>query len=218
MRHAHVINALHRRHGAGPWWLGLGIAVLAVAWLGPLPQWAQQHFTAHMAMHVTVVALAAPLLALALAASRWDPARRRPAWFAPLPASVLELVVVWGWHVPGLHDLARHHGWALVLEQSMFLGAGLLLWCSALGGDWRRRGGAGVAGLLMTSMHMTLLGALLAVAPRPLYSHHAIGVAALDDQHWGGVLMLIGGGTSYLIGALYLIWLLLRPSAGERRC
>lgn len=200
--------------------LGLGLLALALVWLGPLPQLAGHSFRTHMAMHVTVVAVAAPLLALALAGTAWDPARARPRWFAPVPASILELVVVWGWHVPAMHALARDTQWALLLEQGMFLGVGLWLWLSALGGAAsrrRERAAAGIGGLLMTSMHMALLGALLALAPRALYSHH--GAAALADQHWGGVLMLIGGGTAYLAGGLYLLWLLLRqPSQEEPQC
>lgn len=203
----------------------LGLAVLAAAWLGPLPGWASQAFVAHMTMHVSVVAVAAPLLALGVAGTCWDPARQRPAWFAPLPASFIELAVVWAWHAPGLHDAARGGGAILALEQGMFVAAGLLVWLSAFGGEPRQRrvrGAAGIGGLLMTSMHMTLLGALLALAPRPLYEHGhgaAFGWSALDDQHWGGVLMLLGGGTVYLAGGLYLLWQLLRaPRTLERGC
>lgn len=198
----------------------LGLAVLAAAWLGPLPQWAPQAFVAHMAMHVSVVAVAAPLLALAVAGAAWDPVRRWPAWFAPVLASFVELAVVWAWHAPGLHDAARSGGTTLALEQGMFLAAGLWVWLSAFGGKRRQRrdrSAAGIGGLLMTSMHMTLLGALLALTPRPLYEHGhdhgaVFGLSALDDQHWGGVLMLLGGGTAYLIGGLYLLWQLLRVS------
>lgn len=185
--------------------LGGGVLVLAAAWLGPLPRMAQQLFTAHMAMHVAVVAVAAPLIAGALGGLRVDPARRWPGLFHPLPASVIELVVIWGWHAPALHHLSRHHGWALVLEQSAFLAVSLLLWLSALGGHPAQRGqrtAAGVVGLLMTSMHMTLLGVLLALAPRQLYGHAP---ATADDQQWGGILMLAGGGISYLIGGLWLL-------------
>jgi putative membrane protein len=125
------------------------------------------------------------------------------------------LLVVWAWHTPGLHHAARHTTLGLVLEQSSFLLSALYVWLAAFGGDARLRddrAGAGVAALLLTSMHMTLLGALLALPPRPLYDHqhHGSGLSSLDDQHLGGAIMLVAGGASYLIGGLWLTLGLLR--------
>jgi putative membrane protein len=196
--------------------LALGMLTLAAAWLGPLPALAPRWFTAHMTMHMMVVAVAAPLVALALAGGRCDPARRAPLLFSAVPASILELLVVWAWHAPALHHVARSTTVGLVAEQGTFLGAGLLVWISACGGAAARAGqraGAGVVALLLTSMHMTLLGALLALAPRPLYAHSvslSSPEAALADQHLGGVIMLLVGGASYLAGGLWLSAGLLR--------
>ncbi len=192
----------------------MGLLTLGALWLGPLPQLAQTAFFAHMTIHMGVVALAAPLLALGLAESRFDPVRKAPKFFAPIPASIFELVVVWAWHAPWLHYAARHHMSGLILEQSTFLLSGLFVWLSAFGGASSRGGkrtAAGVAGLLLTSMHMTLLGALLALSPRPLYSHAVgfSGLTPLEDQHLGGAIMLVVGGVSYLTGGLWLtVWLL----------
>jgi putative membrane protein len=203
-------------------WLVLGLLALAAAWLGPLPQLARSAFFAHMTMHMGVVAVAAPLLALGAAGGRLDPVRKAPKLFAPVPASILELVVVWAWHAPALHHAARHSAAVLVVEQGMFLLSGLFVWLSAFGGDssrGRSRRAAGVVGLLLTSMHMTLLGALLALSPRPLYAH-AGGFAQLEpleDQHLGGAIMLIVGGVSYLAGGLWLTVGLLRGAALEAR-
>jgi putative membrane protein len=198
--------------------LALGLLTLAAAWLTALPQIARSAFFAHMTMHIAVVAVAAPLLALGIAGGRFDPAPKAPALFAPIPASILELIVVWAWHAPALHHAARYSAAGLVVEQGMFLLSGLFVWLSAFGGDVRRggnRNAAGVVGLLLTSMHMTLLGALLALAPRPLYHHgahtvhtaHSGGFAwltPLDDQHLGGAIMLLVGGIAYLAGGLGL--------------
>lgn len=201
--------------------------MLAGVWLGPLPQLAGQAFFAHMAMHMGVVAVAAPLLALGLAGGRFDPVPKAPRWFAPIPASVLELVVVWAWHAPVLHHAARHSSVGLVAEQGMFLLAGLLLWLSAFGGEALRggkRAAAGVVGLLLTVMHMTLLGALLALSTRPLYQHPGaseqarqafVGLSPLEDQHLGGAIMLLVGGAAYLLGGLWLTVGLLRGKGLE---
>ena len=198
----------------------LGGLTLAAAWLGPLPELAPRLFSAHMTMHMAVVAVAAPLLALGLAGGSLDPARRFPSLFAAVPASILELIVVWSWHTPALHQAARTSSLGLWLEQGSFLGAGFLVWMAALGGtpvDGRSRAGSGIVALLLTSMHMTLLGALIALAPRVLYAHAMAvqpDVTALEEQQFGGVIMLVVGGVSYLIGGLWLAARMLRAAPG----
>jgi len=93
----------------------LGWLVLMMAWLGPLPELARSSFAAHMTLHMAVVAVAAPLLSIAAAGRHYDPVRRIPNWFAPVPASVGELIIVWTWHSPLLHHFARHEAIGFVL-------------------------------------------------------------------------------------------------------
>jgi putative membrane protein len=202
--------------------LPAGLLVLAACWLGPLPALASQLFSAHMTLHLGVVAIAAPLVARGLAGGRFDPVRLAPGLFAPVLASMGEFAVVWAWHAPVLHQAARHEAFAFVAEQGMFLLAGLWLWLAAFGGEPRARAGraaAAVVALLLTSMHMTLLGALIALAPRTLYAaghgESAAGVSLsmlrfgisspLQDQHLGGAIMLLVGGAVYLAGGLWLM-------------
>jgi putative membrane protein len=203
--------------------LASGLLALCLLWLGPLPELAPRRFSAHMTLHMGVVAVAAPLVALGVAGGILDPTRRLPGLFSPVPASVVELAVVWAWHAPALHHAARETTAALIAEQGSFLLAALLVWISAVGGGAQRtadRAGAGVVALLLTSMHMTLLGALLALAPRPLYRHAGASAGAavmLDDQHLGGTIMLIAGGAVYLAGGLWLASTLLTGAARQQR-
>jgi putative membrane protein len=202
--------------------LALGLATLAVIWFGPLPELAPTSFSAHMAMHMGVVAVAAPLIALGIAGSRFDPVRRVPWLFPPIPWSVFELVVVWLFHTPALHHAARHAPAMFVVEQASFFASGFVVWLAAFGGGPQlraQRTGAGVVALLLTSMHMTLLGALLALAPRALFAHGAhveVAMSPLADQHLGGAIMLLVGGISYLLGGLWLAVRLVRHSARGR--
>ncbi len=204
-----------RRDPRRPRCLATGLAVLVAVWAWPLPSLGAPPFASHMIMHMAVVAVAAPLVALGIASGRLDPTLRWPALASPLTASMIELVVVWAWHAPGLHHAARHDAVARIAEQASFLGAGLFLWIAALGGTAERRRARAVGSLvalLLTSMHMTLLGALLALGRRELYSHgeahggahgeaHAA-LSAIHDQQVGGVIMLFVGGVAYLVGGL----------------
>lgn len=188
---------------------------ISAAWLligGP-----RAGFAGHMAVHVTNIAVAAPLLAMALAPRFARLSRIFPWMSAPLVASFVEFVVLWGWHTPQLHALAREAPWAFLLEQAMFLTVSFLLWApafAALLSDDRRSMGASVVALLFTSMHMTLLGALIVFAPHELFSGvpaaaNICGLSGEEDQVVGATMMLIAGATVYLAGGLRLVAALL---------
>jgi putative membrane protein len=199
--------------------LAAGIVLLPIGWgfaAAPLGM------VGHMTGHMIAVAVAAPFIAYELAGSRWDPAQRWPRMVTPLAMSLVELVVVWVWHLPALRSRVDMQPAALLIEQSNFLIAGLLLWFAVLGtgiGGASDRRASGIAALLLTSMHMTLLGALIGLAPRPLYpmmsmmpdGHGALhGLDALEDQQLGGVVMLMVGAASYFVGGLAMLGELLK--------
>jgi putative membrane protein len=198
-----------------------GALALAAAWSPLAAAIAPGPFAAHMARHLLVVAVAAPLLAVGLAHAAPRLATRTADLCPPVAASAVEFVAVWAWHAPALHHLARQHGAALLAEQATFLAAGLLLWGTAFARlpDGRlAHAPGGILALLLTATHMTLLGALVALSPRALFVHHHTDVAALPplaDQELGGVLMLAVGGAAYLGGGLVLLAELLRPPQGS---
>jgi putative membrane protein len=203
-----------------------GVLVLVFVWVWPLSVLGLPPFSTHMVMHMAVVAIAAPLLALGVAQGRLDLVRHYSGGFSAVPVSVVELVVVWAWHTPRLHHAARTDPRYFFLEQSTFLVAGSLLWLAALGGtpaERRRRSIGGTAGLLLTSMHMTLLGALIGLTPRVLYQHgHHPGAHAhhvltpLQDQQLGGAIMLFLGAAAYLLGGVGLMADALRAKEPRR--
>lgn len=175
----------------------LGAAALAAAWLGPLPRLAEGSFLAHMTLHMIVVAVAAPLLALGLRA-------RLPVW-AAVAASLAEMAVIWAWHAPGPHAAARTTDLGLAAEQASFLGAAFLVWLAALSAPAL----AGAAALFFTSMHMTLLGVVIALAQSPICRVQTsgdplFGLDPLADQEAGGILMLALGGAVYAGAGLAL--------------
>src|SRR3546814_11198068 len=73
--------------------LCIAAVALVLVWGGAASPLAAGPFSAHMIVHVTVMALAAPLIAIALASSAWDPTRRWP-WLAPPMAAMLAALVV----------------------------------------------------------------------------------------------------------------------------
>lgn len=212
------VTAATRR--ARNWPLILGLVVLAACWLGPLPAMSRTAFSAHMLLHLGVVALAAPLLAIGLARSglRVDGLRHLGAWtFLVFSA---EMLVVWGWHAPLLHEAAALNVWAFVAQQASFLAVGLGVWLLGFASQSRRGVAAAMFGFFLTFVHMTMLGVILIMAPKLIYPAElclgAFGFEPLDDQRFGGILMAAWSGVVYLSGAVALGARLL-STAGEGR-
>ncbi|WP_084410200.1 cytochrome c oxidase assembly protein [Fulvimarina manganoxydans] len=207
--------------GTGITLLLLGFALLLALWLGPLVPLSAVSFSAHMILHLSIVSLAAPLIALGIALA-WP--NRLPPLFglgAAIGASLFDMFVVWIWHAPVLHESAATTRAIFVLQQLSFLAAGLFVWTSALSGVTRRERAIGSLTLIGTFLHMTMLGVLLGVTPRLLYSPSvcigAFGVSGLEDQWLGGVLMATVGGLPYLVAALVLAGLALSENAASER-
>jgi len=196
--------------------LATGIVVLAIVWFGPLLTTWRDSFASGMVAHMAVVAIASPLIALGLP-SRLRPGPGMPAAL-PLLASLFELLAVWGWHAPSLRGVAEASVPGTIAEQTTFLLAGVALWLTSFAAPAGRTHAAiGAVALLLTSMHMTLLGALLALSPRPLYGTDDVTCFGLvldagQDQQLGGVVMLAVGAVVYLAGGLALVARLVNAS------
>lgn len=177
-----------------------GLVILAFAWTGPLRGWSAEYFTGHMVLHVVLIAIVAPLLAAGFA--RRLPRGARPVLAAPLLAAAFEFVVMWGWHLPAAHEWARGSAVGFALEQGAFLAAGTWVWAAALAP------GAGLPGsvaLLGTSMHVTLLGAIVTLPGRAIYATcGGPALSPLADQTLGGTLMLAVATPIYLLGGLHV--------------
>lgn len=201
--------------------LAAGVGVLALVWFGPLLAEWRESFASGMVAHMGVIAVAAPLIAIGMPAA-WRPGPAMPATL-PLLASLLELIAVWGWHAPAMRAMAETSVVATVAEQATFLVAGVLLWWTSFAAPGERRHAAtGAAALLLTSIHMTLLGALLALSPRPLYGAGEVTcfgtvLDAGQDQQLGGVIMLLAGAIVYLAGGVSLIARLLEAPEAKPR-
>lgn len=198
-----------------------GLVLLAVALVWPLDAWAGQSFAAHMAQHMVLLAVAPPLLVIGRPGATWLrglPARlRRPlvrprhwpgvaAW-RRATASVgftgtLHAAALWGWHIPALFELALRNDAVHWLEHVTLLASGWLFWRAL----FRAREGAvgwGLAAMLGTVLHSGVLGALLTLAPRPLYGGYGAGpLDPLQDQQLAGLIMWVPMGTVYLVAAL----------------
>lgn len=238
---------LHAVGHAPPFWrpasYALGLAFVAGALLSPLDELAAERFSAHMAQHLLLTMMAAPLLLLGNPlplvlwglppdARRWLAAPlRRTAWprgalsamtFWPA-AGLLHVAAIWVWHVPLLYDAAAEHEIVHAIEHVTFFGTALLFWwpiirpAPRLGP--RLHPGLQIAYLIAATAQSTALGMLLAVPERAFYPHYvraaaALGISAVDDQMVGGGLMW-SGAHMYLLPILLILWGIARDAAHE---
>ncbi|MCZ0963579.1 cytochrome c oxidase assembly protein [Paracoccus benzoatiresistens] len=173
------------------------VAVLAVAFVSPLCALSAALFSARVVHHLLLVAVAAPLIALA-----WPARTTRTA----TPLFVIATGVLWAWHLPQAYDAAMANMGLYWVMQATLLGSATAFWRAVLA-PGRPAGQAGLA-TLGAYMQMGLLGALLTFAPDPLYGIHqeaplAWGFTPLADQQLGGIIMWVPAGIPYAaLGAL----------------
>jgi PQQ-dependent catabolism-associated beta-propeller protein len=199
-------------------WFVAGWCVLAGAVVSPLHAAGERSFAAHMLEHELLMLVAAPLLVLSrpIGIALWAlPERWRiglgraglnaswqtvwKALTAPLVATVLQAIALWGWHAPAAFDLAlANAGWH-VAQHLSFLVTALLFWWSVLRAH-RTRPGLAVGCLFATAVISGALGALMAISASPWYAGYAklgldaFGLSPVEDQQLAGLLMWVPGG------------------------
>lgn len=199
-----------------------GLLAVAFALLSPLAAFSGLLFSAHMAQHLLLTMVGAPLLLLGapLVPLLWGLPRgvRRMVGQAvvpgaplhrlfggltrPLVAFGLHTLVVWGWHLPPFYNAGLRSDLVHYLQHGLFLGTALLFWWPVIQPTPGRRGlSYGLALLYLAGAMVAqtkLLGAVLTFAGTPIYTHYTEvprlwGISALADQQVAGLLMLVGG-------------------------
>lgn len=202
---------------------GCGWLSLFGALVSPLHEMGERSFSLHMVEHEIVMAVAAPLLVIArptgIALWAWPRSVRkilgralraapvRTCWLwlsAPLNATVAHGAAIWLWHWPPLFVDAVSHVAVHRVQHLCFLVTALIFWYSMLR---RARLGTAVWYTFFTMLHTSLLGALLALAPRVLYwtpggASLSWSLTPLEDQQLGGMLMWVPAGTVYAASIL----------------
>jgi putative membrane protein len=175
-------------------------ALLAIAAPSPGPlSW-------HMAGHVALMNVAAPLAALGLTRRA---VQSTGMWAAPSVlwiVTLAQLAVLWASHSPAVqHHVQAEHAGVVALHALLFLVA-LVFWLSVLGAAAHRW--QAMLALLVSGKFVCLLGVLFTFAPRPLFAslhaRHLEQKVLLADQHLAGLLMIAACPLSYVLTAVAL--------------
>ena len=115
------------------------------------------------------------------------------------------------WHLPRIYEWGLRSDYAHAAEHLSFLLSSLAFWTIIIEPSGRRRldYGSTLLFLVVTVIVSDLPGALMVLAPRPLYPLHAEGAAAwgmtpMQDQQVAGLIMWIPAGAIYIAAAIWL--------------
>lgn len=191
-------------------WTAVGLGLIS-----PLCALGVALFAARVAQHMWLVFIAAPLIVLATGSAS---VRLR---LSPLASSALFAMMLWMWHAPSLYALTFTSDLAYWLMHITLTGTALLLWQGLLRGSVDTLLQRLIAGFV-TLMQMGLLGALITLAPRLLYSPHVLttdawGMSALEDQQLGGLIMWVPAGIALIVACLRIVLEVLRSAPDETR-
>jgi len=191
----------------------VGIALLALAYLGPFETLAHSYFWAHMAQHLAVMMLAAPFIVLSspvslavLATTGRVRAGIIRALRSPVGMLLINPIFTWllfagvliGSHITPVMEwvLGDHDAMAFV-ERPLYLIAALLFYYPLIGSDMcarRPRPAYRVLSLGLMMIPETVLGAIIFLSPVTLYPSYVVAAERLGydpefDQQLAGALM-----------------------------
>jgi putative membrane protein len=194
--------------------LSTGVFALWITVGSPLADMDHHLLTAHMAQHLLLMTVAAPLILLG--APRIDLPR---VALHPVICWLLAASVVIGWHMPALFELGMRSARWHAFEQATFLVAGLLFWWPVIQpwGSLANRPQWGVPlYLFLATLPCDALSAFLTFCGRVVYPHYLSGHGAFDipplaDQERAGALMWVWVTFIYLAPAVVITIRMLSP-------
>ena len=203
----------------------LAIITILIAQVSPLDALSDEYlFSAHMAQHMLLTAVAAPLLLLGLPDWMLQPFLKHPrikrtlAFLTyPIFAFLIFNLNFLIWHFPTFYEATLENEIIHFIEHMLFLVTALLFWWPIFSPSSelpRLSYPYQVLYLFLAAVPSTILGALIIFSPTILYETYlnAPRITILDpmtDQQIAGVLMAMVGSMIYLIvlSIVFFKWL-----------
>jgi cytochrome c oxidase assembly factor CtaG len=215
-------------------WFG-GLALMGIALLSPLDSLGETDLlSAHMAQHLLIADLSAPLLVIGLRSPVYAFLLPRSMFAAlarshglratfsflkqPWIAAPLWILVLYGWHLAPAYEAALRSPALHAFQHQCFIGASLLVWIAVLEPARRRVPGelwkiAHIVGVRFAGM---FLGMAFVIVQTPIYEgfydSRALehGLTPVEDQQIAGGLMLA---IDFLVMVGSLIFFFLRAAS-----
>jgi putative membrane protein len=209
-----------------------GVGALAGVLGTPVDALGEQLAWVHMVQHMVLMSVAAPLMVVGAPSiiwlwgispfwrrtfgrlMRWLESRRIPrrVFWQPVLVWTAYAGIMWIWHIPVLYEAALQNPFVHDIQHLTFFVVACLFWRVVLDPISRFRigPGAGVLYLFTTTLHATVLGVWMTVAPFPWYATYfgrseLWGLTPLEDQQLAGLIMWMPACLPYLLAALVLV-------------
>ncbi len=191
-----------------------GLLALWIAVGSPLATLDHHLLTAHMAQHLLIMTVAAPLIL------RGAPAMRLPGrMIHPAICWLAGTTTVIAWHVPVLFELGMRSAPWHAFEHAAFFTAGLLFWWPVIEPranftSWSQWGVP--VYLFLATLPCDALSAYLTFCDRVVYPHYLsahprFDISPLADQQFAGALMWVWVTFVYLAPAAVITMRMLSP-------
>ena len=229
---ARTLRAGRAFPAASPYAFAAGLMVIAAVLYGPVDSLSDASLSWHMAQHLVLIAVAAPLLlfgapvrlALAALPPRAAAALARALGSAPMrvvdhPLFGLGLLtlVLYGTHFTALYERALENESVHAAEHVLYLVAALIYWSPIFAVAPAPHAASHplrILSLFLSLPMSAFLGFAFYVTNRVLYAHYAVNPDALADQMNAGTVMWLSAGTPVLLA---LLWCVADWGARERR-
>jgi cytochrome c oxidase assembly factor CtaG len=195
------------------WLWHTGLALWVIGLVSPVDAWGDEGLSAHMAQHLLIADLGAPLLlagarspvlffllpkpALKVVARWWWLRRLFRVLRRPYVAVPVYVLVLYSWHFDFMFEAALRHGAIHALQHASFVGIGVLVWWSAIDPKRRRVHGElwKVPYLIGARFSGMFLGMAFVFIRVPVYTGvygtgDRLGMSALHDQQLAGGMMV----------------------------
>ena len=212
-----AVRVLARRGYDAPFWqqaaFHAGVLLTAVGLLSPIDGLGEELLSAHMAQHLLIADIAAPLLLVGMRSPVYAFFLPRPALVAvarrkrlrrifrfirrPLVAIPVYVLILYGWHIGFMFEGALESTPLHILQHWSFVFASVLVWWAPLDPKRRRLHGElwKIGHLLGARLAGMFLGMAFVIMRSPAYETYASstrdhGMSALADQQLAGAMML----------------------------
>ncbi|HET7876594.1 MAG TPA: cytochrome c oxidase assembly protein [Methylomirabilota bacterium] len=202
-----------------------GLVVLFGALTGPLHDLSDYYlFSAHMVQHLLLAFAMPPLLLYGTPGWMLDALVRMPLLMRlgrlltrPSGAFAAFNLVLVGWHLPPLYNVAMEHHGIHIVQHLMIMVVSVLLWwplLSPMPDLPRAPYPVQLLYLFVVGLPMVVVSIFIAMADSVLYPYYAAAprvwpaLSAHDDQHLGGLIMWVPGGLVFLaaISVVFFRW------------